>query len=59
VVAIRRAADAYYIEQTEGDQPALLNDAALGQRPRALAHGDVIELTGTKMVFGLEMQAAG
>jgi len=58
VVAIRRAADAYYIEQTEGGQPALLNDSAIGQGPRALAHGDLIELTGTKMVFGLEMQAA-
>ncbi|MBC7860592.1 MAG: FHA domain-containing protein [Burkholderiaceae bacterium] len=58
VVAIRRAADAYYIEQIEGDQPALLNDAPIGPPPRALAHGDLIELTGTKMVFGLEMQAA-
>jgi pSer/pThr/pTyr-binding forkhead associated (FHA) protein len=59
VVAIRRAADAYYIEQTEGEHPALLNDGAIGRAPRALAHGDLIELTGTKMVFGLEMQAAG
>jgi pSer/pThr/pTyr-binding forkhead associated (FHA) protein len=59
VVAIRRAADGYCIEQIEGGQPALLNDAAIGQAPRALAHGDLIELTGTKMVFGLEMQAAG
>lgn len=53
VVVVTRGLDAYAITHVEGEQAPLVNGAALGKRQQTLHHGDVIELTGTRMVFRL------
>jgi hypothetical protein len=53
VVIISRRADGYAIAQVEGDGVALVNKEALSTTPRLLASGDMIELTGTEMLFSL------
>ncbi len=53
VVAIRRAPEAYRIEQLEGAQPVLLNGVALDGAETLLRHGDVIEMGGTLLAFRL------
>jgi hypothetical protein len=51
VVVISRHADAYYIAQVQGEAVARINDDLVSPAPRALRHGDVLELTGTRMRF--------
>lgn len=51
VVLIRRKENGYTVMQSEGDKPALLNDAVLGNREQALKHGDVIDVSGNRMAF--------
>jgi pSer/pThr/pTyr-binding forkhead associated (FHA) protein len=58
VVAISRGAAEYSIVQVEGEPAALLNGVAIGKEPRPLASGDSIELTGTRLMFSVERQAA-
>ncbi|MEO7494988.1 MAG: FHA domain-containing protein [Massilia sp.] len=53
VVIISRRADGYAIAHVEGDGVALVNKEALSKTPRLLAHGDLIELTGTVMLFSM------
>lgn len=58
VVAISRGPAEYSIVQIEGEPAALVNGVAIGKEPRPLASGDSIELTGTRLMFSVEMQAA-
>lgn len=53
VVVIGRADDHYFIRQIDGNGAPLLNDVLIGRAQRALAHGDCIELAGTRMLFSL------
>jgi len=53
VVVINRSPDGYTISQAEGERTSLLNGAALGPHPVPLKHGDLIDLSGTQMVFRL------
>ncbi len=52
VVAISRSGDAYVIVHQGGTWP-LVNGVAIDQGPQTLKHGDVIDLSGTRMVFTL------
>lgn len=51
VVVIHRHPEFYTITHVEGEQPPLLNGAALSKQPERLNHGDVIDLSGTRMAF--------
>ncbi|WP_445231718.1 FHA domain-containing protein [Duganella rhizosphaerae] len=51
VVVIHRQPDAYTITHQEGAQPPLVNGIALGKQAQRLNHGDVIDLSGTRMAF--------
>lgn len=53
VVVVSKKADGYAIAQTEGERPALLNGTAIGGIVQPLKHGDVIDLSGTRMAFSL------
>jgi len=54
VVVVSKTAYGYLIAQTEGERPGLLNDVVIGAMARPLKHGDVIELSGTRMAFNLK-----
>lgn len=51
VVVIHRHPEFYTITHVEGEKPPLLNGAALSKQPERLSHGDVIDLSGTRMAF--------
>ena len=51
VVAIQRQAGGYAIAHIDGAGSGLVNGEAIGKTPRALLHGDALELTGTLMNF--------
>jgi pSer/pThr/pTyr-binding forkhead associated (FHA) protein len=51
VVVIHRQPELYTITHVEGAQPPLLNGVALSKQPARLNHGDVIDLSGTRMAF--------
>ncbi len=51
VVVIHRHPELYTITHVEGEQPPLLNGIALGKQPERLNHGDLIDLSGTRMAF--------
>ena len=51
VAVITRNNNAYFISHAEGDRHPLINDVPLGKDARQLAHGDVIDLSGTRLMF--------
>jgi pSer/pThr/pTyr-binding forkhead associated (FHA) protein len=51
VVVIHRHYEFYTITHVEGEQPPLMNGVALSKLPERLNHGDVIDLSGTRMSF--------
>jgi hypothetical protein len=51
VVAITRQHDGYYIAQVNGAGSARINDEDITRAPRLLRHGDLLEVTGTRMRF--------
>lgn len=53
VVVISRRPDGYFIVHIEGERQPLLNKEPVGSEPRAIHHGDVIDLSGTEMAFSL------
>ena len=57
VVAIMRQDSGYFVQQTGGDSPALLNGAELGKTAFLLSPGDVIDVAGTAMQFFLQENA--
>ena len=56
VVAISRGPAEYSIAQLEGEAAALVNGVVIGKDPRSLAPGDSIEMTGTRLMFSVEIQ---
>ncbi|MBI3712502.1 MAG: FHA domain-containing protein [Burkholderiales bacterium] len=54
VVSIAREGNRFKISFVEGKLFPKINDENMDSRPRVLEHGDVIELSGTKMEFQLE-----
>ncbi|MDC8759613.1 FHA domain-containing protein [Janthinobacterium fluminis] len=53
VALIQRGAGGYALAGVAGAPAPLLNGAPLGGPERALAHGDIIEAGGTRMLFAL------
>ena len=51
VVVITRNASAYYLSHVEGEQVPLINDQPLSSDPQQLHHDDVIDLSGTQLLF--------
>jgi hypothetical protein len=51
VVVINRSPQGYTVAHADGERPPLLNQAALGRQPVPLQDGDLIDLSGTQMVF--------
>lgn len=51
VAAITRRPQGYALAHVDGEQPPLLNGAAVGREPIALKDGDQLELAGTRMEF--------
>lgn len=54
VVSIARDGNRFKISFVEGKIFPKINDESMDARPRVLEHGDVIDLSGTKMEFQLE-----
>ncbi|MES2152123.1 MAG: FHA domain-containing protein [Pseudomonadota bacterium] len=53
VVVIARMADGYMVRHVDGSSLPLVNGEKIGKEPRLLVDGDILELTGTLMVFRL------
>jgi pSer/pThr/pTyr-binding forkhead associated (FHA) protein len=53
VVSISREGNRFTLVFVEGKVFPKINDQSIDARPRILAHGDVIDLSGTKMEFQL------
>lgn len=53
VVVVSRLHDAYAVAHVEGAEAPLLNGAAIGRQAQPLKHGDIIELTGSRVAFTL------
>jgi hypothetical protein len=51
VVVITRTDSGYAAAHTDGERIPFLNGMALGKLPQPLAHGDVLDLSGTQMAF--------
>ena len=51
VAAITRRPQGFVVVHVEGGNKPLLNGSPIGTEPVLLAHGDVLELAGTKMQF--------
>ena len=51
VVAITYAGGSYSASKIDGELGPSINGAALEEVPRRLAHGDVLDLAGTRMTF--------
>ena len=51
VVVINRHPQAYTISHVEGELIPLINGVALDKQAQPLSHGDVIDLSGTRMAF--------
>ncbi|TWI66118.1 FHA domain-containing protein [Pseudoduganella lurida] len=51
VVMITRTDHGYAAAHTDGERIPFLNGMALGKQPQPLAHGDVLDLSGTQMAF--------
>jgi pSer/pThr/pTyr-binding forkhead associated (FHA) protein len=49
----RRRPEGYFITHIEGDRYPLVNGLSIGADAHALADGDVIDLSGTRMAFSL------
>ncbi|MBC7378136.1 MAG: FHA domain-containing protein [Burkholderiaceae bacterium] len=53
VVAVSHRRTGYFVAHLDGEQHAMLNGEPLSADARPLAHDDVLELAGTKMLFVL------
>ena len=54
VAVITRRAQGYFLAHVEGEGRPVLNGNAVGMQAQGLAHGDIIELAGIRMLFILE-----
>ena len=53
VMSVSHRRDGYYVGCMGDRVPVLLNGVAIGNQTRLLAHGDVLDLSGTQMEFRL------
>lgn len=53
VMSVSHRRDGYYVGCMGDRVPVLLNGVAMGNEARLLAHGDVLDLSGTQMEFRL------
>jgi hypothetical protein len=51
VVAVTYSGGSYAAARIEGEQAPHINGAVLGDAPQRLKHGDVLDLSGTRIVF--------
>lgn len=51
VIAITQQEGTYYIAHVDGDSYPLLNEQSINIKPLLLTSGDVIDLSGTKLLF--------
>ncbi|PRC91003.1 FHA domain-containing protein [Solimicrobium silvestre] len=51
VATITRTNNTYFLTHVEGAQSTLVNDAGIGNKVRELKQGDVIDLSGTRLMF--------
>ncbi|MFZ6815434.1 FHA domain-containing protein [Undibacterium sp. Rencai35W] len=51
VIAITQQEGTYYIAHVDGDSHPLLNEQSINIKPLLLTSGDVIDLSGTKLLF--------
>lgn len=54
VAVITRRGRGYFLAHVEGEGRPVLNGNAVGMQAQVLAHGDIIELAGIRMLFVLE-----
>lgn len=54
VVAVSHRRDGYYVAHLDGKTPPTLNGKAIGETAVMLRNNDVLELTGTRMLFLLK-----
>ena len=54
MAVITRRPHGYFITQVHGHRRPRVNGRSIGEEPRALAHGDVIEVAGLKLDFHLD-----
>lgn len=53
VISIAHRRNGYFVASMNASAPVLLNSHELGEEPRLLAHGDVLDLSGLQMKFQL------
>lgn len=51
VATITRTNNNYFLTHVEGAKPTLVNEAAIGNKVRELKHGDIIDMSGTQLMF--------
>ena len=51
VATITRTNNTYFLTHVEGDKPTLVNEVAIGNKVRELKQGDVIDMSGTRLMF--------
>jgi len=51
VATITRTTNTYFLTHVEGANPTLVNDVAIGNKVRELKQGDVIDMSGTQLMF--------
>ena len=51
VSTITRTNNTYFLTHVEGAQPTRVNDVAIGNKVRELRHGDIIDMSGTQLIF--------
>ncbi len=54
VAVVTRKAEGYFLAHVEGASPPMINGKSIGAEPKQLKHGDVMELSATKMEFLLK-----
>ncbi len=54
VAVIARRREGYFLTHVEGAEYPAINGKAIGAEPRQLKHGDLIDLSATKMAFSLK-----
>lgn len=51
VATITRTNNTYFLTHVEGARPTMVNEVAIGNKVRELKQGDVIEMSGTQLIF--------
>jgi hypothetical protein len=54
VAAIARREDRYYLLHVEGNIPPAINGCVIGNVPHGIVHGDMIDISGTRMKFTID-----